>query len=170
MSDFIDRPGPHHPSNVMIWFMWSQSAEFVVPLRDQYNDAFGHLWFLIHSSNATFQVNSSACVLFSLAPKAFGTWLNVTTSWGVSNGLFKFPKAFWKTPKLFFCVLSQNLCSVLLGSVNQTFHYNIFIFLPCPCQRTLNVILEPTQDLFESSACFLLGVWLLFNRKNIHHA
>ncbi len=108
MSDFIDRPGPHYPSNIMIWFMWSQSAEFVVPLRDQYNDAFGHLWFLIHSSNATFQVNSSACVLFSLAPKAFGTWLNVTTAWGVSNGLFKFPKAFWKTPKLFSAFSQRN--------------------------------------------------------------
>lgn len=168
MSDIIDRPGPYYPSKEMMWLMQSQNAEFLVPLRDRYNDAFGHLWLLIHLSFAMFP-GQRFCLCFVLTC-SWGFWdMNVTQREVCLTGYSASPRLSGRPLNSFFFVLTQNLCSVLLGSVNQTFYYNIIIFLPCPCQRTLNIILEPTPGLFESSVCFLLGVWLAFNRKHIHH-
>lgn len=124
-------------------------------------------WFICHLLRS--QVSGSACVLFSLKPEASGTWMNVTQREVCLSVCSVSPRPCGRPLNSFFCVLTQNICSVLLGSVNQTFYYNIIIFLPCPCQRTLNIILEPTPGLFESSVCFLLGVWLPFNRKHIRH-
>lgn len=134
MSDFIDRPGPHYPSNIMIWLMWSQSAEFVVPLRDQYNDAFGHLWLLIHSSIVTFP-GQRFCLCFVLTcTKGFWDMTECHTAWGVSDGLFNFPKAFWKTPKLFLlCSLTEPLlCFVGVCESDILLQYNHISSLPLP--------------------------------------
>lgn len=117
-------------------------------------------WFICHLIRS--QVSGSACMLFSLILEA--TQRDVCLSSCSAS-----PRPCGRSLNFFFCILTQNLCSVLLWSVNQTFYYNIIIFLPCPCQRTLNIILEPTLGLFESSVCFLLGVWLPFNRKHIRH-
>lgn len=114
--------------------MRSQNAKFVIPLRDQYSDAFGHLWLLIHSSFATFP-GQRLCLCFVLTcTKGFWDMTRCHTARGVSDGLFSFPEAFWKTPKLFLrrSHTKPLLCFVGVCESDILLQFNHIFSLPLP--------------------------------------